>query len=291
MVTVRAPATCANLGAGFDSFGVAIGEPADSVVVERADEIHIDVSGVGANEIPTDPAENVVGAVAETMGVGASIAIEKGVPPGAGLGSSAASAAGAALGLSELYDMDLSRVEMVEIAARGEAVAAGTPHRDNVAAALFGGFTIAADADVVHVETDIPLVVCVPDLSISTETAREVIPRAIDTEAHVQAIADAATLAVGMERSDPTTVGAGLRDGPCSRARTGLIPGYETVRSAALDGGATGIAVSGAGPTVVATCAVDARPAVAEAMVDAFASKGRSAEAIQTRSGAGATVV
>jgi homoserine kinase len=103
MRTVRAPATSANLGSGFDVFGVALDRPADVIRVERAPRTTIDVTGVGSQYIPTDPEKNVVGAVADALDAPAHIEIDKGVRPSSGLGSSAASAAGAALALNALY--------------------------------------------------------------------------------------------------------------------------------------------------------------------------------------------
>src|SRR6056297_3694377 len=166
MLTVRAPATSANLGSGFDVFGVALTHPSDVVRVERASETTIEVTGAGAEYVPTDPAENTAGVVARELDAPAHIRIDKGVRPASGLGSSAASAAGAALALNELYDRGLSRSELVPIAAEGEALVSGEAHEDNVAPALLGGFTIAAEDGVVPVDADVPLVVCLPDIVV-----------------------------------------------------------------------------------------------------------------------------
>jgi len=108
MVTVRAPATSANLGSGFDVFGAGPHRPADVVTVEKAAETTIEVTGVGAQYIPEDPKKNTVGAVVEAPDAPARIHIDKGGPPGVGLGSSAASAAGAAVALNRLYDRGLA---------------------------------------------------------------------------------------------------------------------------------------------------------------------------------------
>src|SRR6056297_1462452 len=166
MITVRAPATSANLGSGFDVFGVALDRPADVIRVDRADRTTIEITGVGSQYIPTDPDKNTVGAVVEALDAPAHIQIDKGVRPASGLGSSAASAAGAAVALDELYDLGLSREELVWIAAEGEALVSGEAHEDNVAPALLGGFTIAAEDGVVPVDADVPLVVCLPDIVV-----------------------------------------------------------------------------------------------------------------------------
>ncbi|ELY73953.1 homoserine kinase, partial [Natronobacterium gregoryi] len=158
MLTVRAPATSANLGSGFDVFGVALGTPADVVRVERASETTITVTGTGSQYIPEDPAKNTVGAVVDALDAPARIRIDKGVRPSSGLGSSAASAAAAAVALNELYGRGLSRNELVPIAAEGEAIVSGEAHSDNVAPSLLGGFTIATADGVTQVDASIPLV-------------------------------------------------------------------------------------------------------------------------------------
>ena len=290
MQTVRAPATSANLGSGFDVFGVALDRPMDVVRVEKADRTTIEMSGVGSQYIPEDPDKNVVGAVAEALDAPARIRIDKGVRPSSGLGSSAASAAAAAVGLNALYGRGLSRSELVPVAAEGEAVVSGTAHSDNVAPALLGGFTIARDGAVTAVDASIPLVACLPEIAVSTRDARDVVPESASMADLVHTVGSAATLAVGMCRDDPELVGTGMDERVVTPARAELILGYESVRAAALDAGATGVTVSGAGPAVIAPCRESNRRHVAAAMVDAFAEAGVESRAYQTRVSAGATL-
>jgi homoserine kinase len=295
MITVRAPATSANLGSGFDVFGVALDRPADVVRVERAAETTIEVTGAGAQYIPEDPEANTVGAVAEALDAPARIRIDKGVRPSSGLGSSAASAAAAAVALDELYDRGYSRRELVPIAAEGEAVVSGTAHLDNVAPAILGGFTVAREAEtpaagLTAVPARVPVVACLPDLAVSTRNAREVVPARADVDDVVHAVGNAATLTVGMCRSDPELVGAGMDDRIVTPARAELIEGYHDVRDAALGAGATGVSVSGSGPSLLAVCRKADRRTVAAAMVDAFDGVGVDARAYQTTVGRGAVV-
>jgi homoserine kinase len=291
MLTVRAPATSANLGSGYDVFGVALDRPADVVRVEKAEETTIEVTGTGATYIPTDPDGNTVGAVAEALDAPAHIKIDKGVRPSSGLGSSAASAAAAALALNALYDRGLTKEELVPIAAEGEAVVSGEPHADNVAPSLLGGFTIASGDDITAVDADIPLVACLPEIAVSTRDARRVVPSTAEMTDLVDTVGHAATLAVGMCRSDPALVGEGMTDEVVTPARASLIAGYTQVRSAAFDAGATGVTVSGAGPSVIAACYDADRRTVAGAMVDAFSDVGVDARAYQTRIGRGAEIL
>lgn len=292
MVTVRAPATSANLGSGFDVFGVALDRPADIVSVERAPETTIEVTGVGSRYIPEDPEGNTVGAVAKALDAPAHIKIDKGVRPASGLGSSAASAAAAALALNELYDCGLSRRELIPIAAEGEALVSGEAHEDNVAPALLGGFTVAGGDEIgtAQVDTSLPLVVCLPDVVVSTKDARGVVPESASIEELVATVGRAATLVVGMCRGDPSLVGRGMASEVVTPARAALIDGYQAVHDAALEAGATGVTVSGAGPSLVAACYPGRRRAIASAMVDAFEQRGIDCRAYQTEVGRGATV-
>jgi homoserine kinase len=290
MLTVRAPATSANLGSGFDVFGVALERPADVVRVERAARTTIEVTGMGSQYIPEDPKKNTVGAVAEALDAPARIHIDKGVRPASGLGSSAASAAAAAVALNELYDRGHTREELVPIAAEGEAVVSGDAHADNVAPAILGGFTAVRDDGVTHLRADIPLVACLPEIVVSTRDARRVVPDGATMGQLVETVSNAATLTAGMARNDPVLVGRGMNDSIVTPARAGLITGYDAVCDAAEAAGATGTTISGAGPTVLAVCHERDRQAIAEAMVEAFSDAGVEARAYPTRIGAGATI-
>ncbi len=290
MLTVRAPATSANLGSGFDVFGVALGTPADVVRVERAPETTISVTGTGSQYIPEDPKANTVGAVAEALDAPARIRIDKGVRPSSGLGSSAASAAAAAVALNELYDRGLSRKELVPIAAEGEALVSGEAHSDNVAPSILGGFTIVTDDGITQVDASLPVVACLPETTVSTRNARRVVPQEAPMGDVVDTVGHAATLAVGMTRDDPDLVGRGMADAIVTPKRTALIDGYDRVREAALAAGATGVTVSGAGPGVLAVCHRTDQPAVAAAMIDAFDDAGIESRAYQTTVAKGAQI-
>jgi homoserine kinase len=290
MLTVRAPATSANLGSGFDVFGVALDRPADVVRVSKADRVTIEVTGAGSEFIPEDPEKNTVGAVAEALDAPAHIEIDKGIRPASGLGSSAASAAAAAVGLNELYDRGHSREELVPIAAKGEAVVSGDAHDDNVAPSIMGGFTIATDDGVSQVDADIPLVACLPDIVVSTRDARRVVPERTSVEQLVETVGNAARLTTGMHRDDPDLVGAGMYDSVVTPARADLIDGYDAVREAAFEAGATGVTISGAGPTVIAACHEADQRSIGSAMIEAFAAEDVDAQVYQTRIGRGATV-
>ncbi|MFW5956076.1 MAG: homoserine kinase [Halorhabdus sp.] len=288
MLTARAPATSANLGSGFDVFGIALERPADIVRVERAEETTIEVTGAGSQYIPEDPEKNTVGAVVEALDAPARITIDKGIRPASGLGSSAASAAAAAVALNDLYDRGKTRKELVPIAAKGEAVVSGDAHDDNVAPAILGGFTIATPGGVTQVDAEVSLVACLPEIVVSTRDARRVVPAETSVDQLVETVGNAATLTAGMYRDDPVLVGHGMEDSVVTPARAKLIDGYDAVREAALAAGATGVTISGAGPAVLAVTRPKDQRSVATAMLETFDDRGVDARAYQTEVGGGA---
>jgi homoserine kinase len=291
MIAVRAPATSANLGSGFDVFGVALDRPADVVRVERADEVTIDVTGAGAQYIPEEPGENTAGVVARELDAPAHIRIDKGVRPSSGLGSSAASAAAATVALAELYDRDLTDEQLVRVAAQGEAAVSGDAHADNVAPAILGGFTVVREDGIECVDVDLSLAVCLPDIVVSTRDARGVVPESAAMADLVATVGSAATLTLGMCENDPEKVGRGVEDELVTPARSALVDGYDAACEAAREAGATGVTVSGSGPGVLAVCRRENRRRVAAALVDGFESVDVDATAYPTGIGDGATFV
>jgi homoserine kinase len=291
MIAVRAPATSANLGSGFDVFGVALDRPADVVRVERADEVTIDVTGAGAQYIPEEPGANTAGVVARELDAPAHIRIDKGVRPSSGLGSSAASAAAATVALAELYDRDLTDEQLVRVAAQGEAAVSGDAHADNVAPAILGGFTVVREDGIECVDVDLSLAVCLPDIVVSTRDARGVVPESAAMADLVATVGSAATLTLGMCENDPEKVGRGVEDELVTPARSALVDGYDAACEAAREAGATGVTVSGSGPGVLAVCRRENRRRVAAALVDGFESVDVDATAYPTGIGDGATFV
>ncbi|WP_247729228.1 homoserine kinase [Halovivax limisalsi] len=291
MVTVRAPATSANLGSGFDVFGLALARPADVVRVERAETTSIEITGVGSRYIPTDPADNTAGAVADALDAPARIEIDKGVRPSSGLGSSAASAAATAVAIDRLYDLGHDAETLVRAAAEGEAVVSGEAHADNVAPAILGGFTIVTAGGITAIDASLSLVACLPETVVSTRDARGVVPANASMDDLVETVGAAATLTAGMARDDPELVGRGMHDSVVTPERAALIDGYERVGEAAREAGATGVTISGAGPAMLAVCRPGDRRSVAAAMIDAFDAVGVESRAYQTEVGQGVEIL
>lgn len=306
-VEAVAPATSANLGAGFDVFGVALDSPFDSVrvkVVEGAD-IKISVKGVGAELIPVEPQRNTAGVVAQALlkfskkRCGLSIEIRKGIKPGAGLGSSAASAAAAALAINEVLELSLSRMKLIEFAAQGEIASGGAPHADNVSPAILGFFTIVKSYNPLEVvqmppPKNIEFVIAVPEIfKGSTALMRSILPKRVRLSELIHNVGHAASFIAGIALNDVNLMGKGMTDVVVEPARAKLIPGAADVRKSALEAGASGVSISGAGPSILALVKSDKDKveSVAKAMQEAFEKHGIRSQILHAKPGPGARIV
>jgi len=296
---LRSPATTANLASGFDVFGLALKEPYDVLEVSASEGrgISIEVSGYS---VPEEPEKNSGGYVALRMmdryGIRGALTIKiwKGIKPGSGLGSSAASAAGVAYALNKLFNLCLSKTELVEWASQGEVVAAGVPHADNVGSAIFGGFTIIVSRKPLRIfgfnpPRNLGVVVAVPELEKgSTKLARSVLPREVSLSDVSFNIGHAALLAAGMALGDVKLIKMGMEDSIVepARARAGIVRGYEAFKGLAKELDA-GIAVSGAGPSMLGIVELPRRRELAKAMKAIFEERGIPCQVYETEPGEG----
>jgi homoserine kinase len=280
-VTVFAPGTTANVGPGFDCLGMAFTGKGDRVTVRRVDGAGIRVISVSDARIPTDPARNTAAIAAASvlkragLSIGLELSIEKGLPLSGGMGGSAASAAAGAVAANVLCQAGLDKETLLEAAMDAEAAVAGGRHADNVAPSLLGGAVVIAGADPlmiapVRVHAEIELVLVTPSYGVETQKARALLPRDVPRADAIAQAAHLATLVLGLERGDHALIGRAMVDHIAEPARAGLYPGYAAAKAAGLGAGATGVVVSGAGPTVIALTAAARAVAVAEAMQDAY---------------------
>lgn len=291
-IRVMASATSANLGAGFDVLGLALEEPYDIVEVEKSNDLSIEVYGRGQEFIPLEPEKNTAGLVALEMGRRVIIRIKNGIRPGSGLGSSAAPAAGTAVAINELFNMGYTKKELVMIAAKGEAAAAGVAHADNVAPCIMGGLAIVRGDEVESVPMpEMAVVVVLPDIIVSTKTAREILPKKVSLEEMVANVGSVSMLMAGVMNKDPRLVGRSLDGTFNERYRAPLIDGYAAVKEAALKAGAYGVTISGSGPSIIAFCPEDHKADIAENMTGKFISQGVKCESFVTRIGKGVQII
>ncbi len=299
-IAVEAPATAANLGPGFDVVAISLEKPRDRLVAEEASSgISLTISGAYADRVPHQVEHNSAGVVARRMAAdfglgGIKINLVKGVRPGSGLGSSSASAAACAFAINELFDLKLSKLELVRYASYGELASAGVVHADNVAAAIFGGFVIVSYEPLRVVRFDPPealaFAIAIPEIKLTTREARAVLPKQLTIEGLVSNVSGVSLLVAGFASGNVEMIGAAaMMDSVVEPARARLIEGFGDVRKAALDSGASGVAISGAGPSLVAIVneqKVDPNY-VGRAMQEAFSEAGIKAEVLVTKPGPG----
>ena len=273
-VTVRAPCSTANLGPGFDVFGLALDAFYDEVTVTKKGK---GITIVSSDNIPLDPKKNTAGLVAKAMledivknenskyKGGVEIKIKKGVPAGYGMGSSAASAAACAIAMSELFDIDYEDESLTYFAGIGERASAGTVHYDNVAASLFGGFVVVdphantkgkyVNVTDCKVSQDITMIVAIPKIKVpkqKTKASRGVIPKNVKFSDASINLANAAYIAANFAMGEADIAISHLEDIIVEPARKKMIPGFDKVKKNAMKAGANGCTISGAGPSVIA---------------------------------------
>ena len=261
-ISVKAPSSTANLGPGFDVFGLAIDAFYDEVTLTKTKNR---ITIVTEDNIPTNPENNTAGLVVKNMikkfkiKGGIEIKIRKGVPAGFGMGSSAASAAATAVAFNKLFGLKLDGNSLVEFAGSGEKASAGTVHYDNVAASVLGGFVIVKTVplDVIRIEppTNLRMCVAVPKLDVpkkKTKVSRGVIPKNVKLTDSVLNISNASAIVAGFMKKDPEMIGNSIIDVIVEPARQHMIPGYIKVKENALKAGALGVTISGAGPSIIA---------------------------------------
>lgn len=309
MLVATAPATSANLGPGFDVLALALESPADRVQIKETagKRIIIRVSGREASTIPTPLRRNSAGLTAQAIlkhhkiSAGLLIFIDKGVPPGIGLGSSAASAAATAVALNQLFNLKLSSSQLIAYAAQGERASAGVAHADNCAAAILGGLAIVQSYRPLEALSLTPpktlgLCIATPKLPTpprKTGVARAILPQQVPLSKLVSNTGNLAALITGFMSGDLSRLGSALQDSIVEPVRATLIPGYQYVRKNALRFGAKGVAISGAGPSMIAFIdkAQTDPVTICEAMREGFRHAGVEATAFSTNPGGGAKVI
>ena len=261
-ITIKAPSSTANLGPGFDIFGLAVDAFYDTITLRK---MRKGITIVTDDKIPTNPENNTAGLVVKNMkkklkiNEGVEIRIKKGVPAGFGMGSSAASAAASAVAFDKLFELKLDSNTLVEFAGSGEKASAGTIHYDNVAASLLGGFVIVKTdpLDVIRIEPpkNLRMCVAVPKIDVpkkKTEVSRGVIPKKIKLTDSILNMSNAAAIVAGFTNKDSELIGNSIKDVIIEPARQHMIPGFVKVKQNAIRAGALGVTISGAGPSVIA---------------------------------------
>ncbi len=259
-IKVYAPATVANLVCGFDVLGMALHRPDDLMTLSLRDEPGLVIQHADEYQLPVEPEKNVAGAALLALleetphPVGFDLTIEKRIKPGSGLGSSAASSAGAVVAANHLLGNIFSKEDLVRFAMNGEKVASGVKHADNIAPAIYGGITLIRSIfplDIVQLSGP-PLYVTVvhPQIEVRTSDARQILRKEVQLKNAIKQWGNIAGLVAGLLKHDYALIGRSLEDVIIEPVRSILIPGFDEVKKGSKEAGALGGGISGSGPSI-----------------------------------------
>ena len=259
-VKVHSPGTVANIVCGFDILGLALSEPYDVMEVMLLDRPEVIIHNRDIFNLPTEAEENVAGvvllSVMERMNntIGFEVTVEKHIKPGSGIGSSAASAAGAAVAANYLLGNIFSSDEVVQFAMNGEKLASGVKHADNIAPCILGGISLIRSIhplDIVSIPApDLFVTVVHPQIEVRTSDARQILKQQVLLKDAIKQWGNIAGLVTGFMKNDYDLIGRSLEDVIIEPVRSILIPGFDELKVKCKEAGALGGGISGSGPSV-----------------------------------------
>jgi homoserine kinase len=260
VVKIHSPATVANMVCGFDVLGFAVNEPYDEMQIRFSDQPGITIINDDEYNLPTEPEKNVAGAALMAMmeeieaGFGFELTIKKNIKPGSGVGSSAASAAGAVVAANRLLNDRFDKETLVRFAMNGEKLASGIKHADNIAPCIYGGVTLIRSIfplDIIALTAPVLYVSIVhPQIEVKTSDARSILKHKVLLKDAIKQWGNIAGLVAGLLQSDHELIGRSLEDVIIEPVRSILIPGFDLVKQKSKEAGALGGGISGSGPSI-----------------------------------------
>lgn len=260
-VRIKSPGTVANLVCGFDILGLALNDPFDIMEVKLLNEPKVVIINRDDFNLPTEPEKNVAGVVflaamekLDRTDVGFEVIMEKHIKPGSGIGSSAASAAGAAVAANHLLGNIFSKDELVQLAMNGEKLASGVKHADNIAPCILGGVSLIRaihPLDIISIPApDLHVTVVHPQIEVRTSDARQILKQQVLLKDAIRQWGNIAGLVTGFMKNDYDLIGRSLEDVIIEPVRSILIPGFDEVKTKCKEAGALGGGISGSGPSI-----------------------------------------
>ncbi|MCK8140980.1 homoserine kinase [Flavobacterium sp. I-SCBP12n] len=262
-IKIFCPATIANLSCGFDVLGLCLETAGDEMIIRKSDVKGVRIIKIVGADLPLETEKNVAGVAALAMlenvtnEFGFEIEIYKNIKAGSGIGSSAASSAGAVFGINELLGRPFTRKELVLFAMQGEKLASGNAHADNVAPALLGGFTLVRSydpLDIIKIKSPSELYATIihPQIELKTSDARSVLKQNVSLKSAIVQWGNLGGFIAGLYTQDYDLIGRSLHDEIVEPLRSVLIPGFDLIKQTALENGALGSGISGSGPSIFA---------------------------------------
>ena len=271
-IKIKAPATVANMVCGFDILGFAVNSPYDEMEMRwmsRAEnEASINIINIDNYNLPTDPEKNVAGAAllafleeyeekqnnSSSPKIKFEVKINKLIKPGSGVGSSAASSAGAVVGANYLVGNIFSKDDLVRFAMNGEKLASGVKHADNIAPCIFGGVTLVRSIFPLEIialpSPTLHVTIVHPQIEVRTSDARSILRQQVLLKDAIKQWGNIAGLVAGLMKSDYDLIGRSLEDVIIEPVRSILIPGFDALKLACKQAGALGGGISGSGPSI-----------------------------------------
>lgn len=260
-IKIFSPATVANVSCGFDVLGFCLDNIGDEMVVRKTTEKGVKITKIVGADLPFETKKNVAGVAALAIlkaantDFGVEIEIYKNIKPGSGVGSSSASASGAVFAINELLGKPFNKQELTAFGMKGEALASGAEHADNVAPGIFGGFTLVKEISplkVVQLPTPSELYTTVihPQIEVKTSEARAILPKEVELNKAIKQWANVGSLVSALYDSDYDLIADSLNDFIVEPHRSKLIPHFDEVKKAMLKAGALGAGISGSGPSI-----------------------------------------
>lgn len=264
-IKIFSPATVANVSCGFDVLGFCLDTIGDEMVIRKTDKKGIRITKIEGYDLPYETENNVAGVSALAMyahaqpDFGFEIEIYKHIKPGSGIGSSSASAVGSVFAMNELMGKPYSKTELTNFAMKGEALASQSEHADNIAPAIFGGFTLVKSVDpleIIQLPTpkDVFAVIIHPQIEIKTSESRAILPTNIPLKDAIIQWSNVGSLVHALHTEDYDLMSKSLHDVIVEPYRSQLIPHFEAVKQSALRHGALGCGISGSGPSIFSLC-------------------------------------
>jgi len=259
-IKIIAPATIANLVCGFDILGMALKAPFDEMTLSLCDEPGIHIKHTDEYNLPEDAEKNVSGAALQALmdeykkPVGFNLTIHKNIKPGSGLGSSAASSAGAVVAANHLLGNIFLKEDLVRFAMNGEKIAGGVKHADNVSPCIYGGVTLVRSIfplDVIALSSpDLFISVVHPQIEVRTSDSRQILRKEVLLKDAIKQWGNIGGLIAGFMKNDSALIGRSMEDVIIEPVRSILIPGFNEVKKNCKEAGALGGGISGSGPSI-----------------------------------------
>lgn len=260
-IKIFSPATVANVSCGFDVLGFCLDSVGDEMVIRKTGKKGIHITKIEGFDLPYEAELNVAGVSALAMyeaakpDCGFEIEIYKNIKPGSGIGSSAASAVGSVFGMNELLGKPYNKTQLTEFAIKGEALASKCEHADNLAPALFGGFTLVksiSPLEILQIPSPHNLYATIihPQIEIKTSEARAILPNKVPLQDAITQWANVGSLIHSLHTSDYELLKNSLQDVIVEPYRSKLIPHFNEVKNTAINTGALGTGISGSGPSI-----------------------------------------